>query len=235
MDAIILAGGLGTRLRSVVSDIPKCMAPINESPFLFYLIKHIEKFPLIDRVILSLGYKSEVVVAWIDKKGSFSLKFDYSIEDNPLGTGGAIKKALNYIDSEDVLVLNGDTFFGLDILAFYKRHREKQASISLALKEMNNFERYGNVVLNNENKVLCFAEKEFCSKGRINGGVYLLNRKEIDFCDSPESFSFETSYLPSAIRERDDIFGFLHSEYFIDIGIPSDFKKAQEEFNLLFK
>ena len=124
MEAIILAGGLGTRLRSVVSDLPKCMAPVAEHPFLHYLLEYLSK-ENITHVILSLGYKHELVEAWIALY-QWPLRISYSIEEEPLGTGGAVKLALGLATEEEVFILNGDTFFAVNLKDFRQFHQQKK-------------------------------------------------------------------------------------------------------------
>lgn len=233
MDVIILAGGLGTRLRSVVNDVPKCMAPIHNRPFLYYLLIYLKRCLSIDKVILSLGYKYEVVTNWIEQQTEFPFPFVYSIENTPLGTGGAIKKALSYSDTSEILVLNGDTFFNIDLNSFLKEHQTSAQSLSLALKSMSEFDRYGNVILSPHNSILDFQEKGFCKLGQINAGVYLLNNKDVFFNALPDKFSFEKEVL-EPLAKTGKICGFVHDGYFIDIGIPEDYEKANREFSSLF-
>lgn len=226
MEAIILAGGLGTRLRSEVSDRPKCMAEINGKPFLYYWLRYLERYK-IEKVILSLGYMAEVVVDWTKKnRGLFSFPMDYVIEKEPLGTGGALRLATNRILQKEVLVLNGDSIFLIDFDNFYKKYKTAEASITLALKEMKNFERYGNVITEQNGKIITFEEKKFCKQGFINCGVYIINKAKLDLNNFPYKFSFEKEIL----EKRKDIFGFKYEGYFIDIGIPEDYHKAQEDF-----
>ena len=154
MDVIILAGGLGTRLKSVVSDVPKCMAPVCGKPFLWYLLRYLQNYQ-VDKLILSVGYLRHVIMDWIDdNKGAFSFSsIDYAIEDEPLGTGGAIRLALSKTDETDVVVLNGDTFFNVDLNAFMEKHRTYGAAISIALKPMVEFDRYGTVSVNEKHLI----------------------------------------------------------------------------------
>lgn len=230
MNAIILAGGLGTRLRAVVNDVPKCMAMINGKPFLFYLLKYLEKFS-VNKVILSLGYKSEIVESWIHDFPREQFPLEFSIENTPLGTGGAIKKALEYVDSKDTLVLNGDTFFDIDINELHTQHLNNRADITMALKEMTDFDRYGNVLVDQNSRIRSFEEKKYCKQGQINGGVYILGNGKDLFSDFPDKFSFETDYLRTKMFEK-KIYGFIYEDYFIDIGIPKDYVRAQKEFEL---
>lgn len=171
MEVIILAGGLGTRLRSVVSEVPKCMAPVVGKPFLWYLLKYLTRFD-VNRVVLSVGYLREVIFKWIDEvKEEFPFVFDYAIEEEPLGTGGGIKLALGKINDERAFVLNGDTFFDVDLMQLYDAHVIGKKAITLALKPMKNFDRYGTVNMEPiTGTILSFNEKQYCEEGLINGG-----------------------------------------------------------------
>jgi len=232
MEVIILAGGLGTRLRSVIYDIPKCMAPVCDKPFLHYLLVYLQKYP-VKRVILSLGYKHKVVSDWIEEH-HFPFEITYSIEDEPLGTGGAIKKAIEKAEESTVLIINGDTFFNIDLNLFYQEHITTSSMLSIALKPMQNFDRYGIVNINQRNQITDFKEKNYYEVGQINGGVYLLNVNSDYFKNVPEKFSFETEVLQPEVKNGQS-FGFLHDDYFIDIGIPEDYSKANVDFKILFK
>ncbi len=230
MEVIILAGGLGTRLRSEVSDRPKCMAEINSKPFLYYWLKYLERFD-IKKIILSLGYMSSGVESWVeDNHKNFNFLIDFVVEQQPLGTGGAIRFALNKTTQKNVLILNGDSFFMMDLENFCNKHKQKKASISLALKEMESFDRYGSVVIDENEKVTTFKEKTFCSKGLINAGIYMINKEKVALNNYPEKFSFEKDIL----QQSKDIFGFVCQGYFIDIGIPDDYHRAQKDFKTLF-
>lgn len=227
MEAIILAGGLGNRLRSVVSEIPKCLAPVAGRPFLHYLLNYLEHNHFV-HVIISLGYKYELVENWI-LKNKWTFNISFSVENEPLGTGGALKKALTYAKEERVLVMNGDTFFDVDLEAFHLFHLQKKSAISIALKPMMNFDRYGNVEVNENCRITAFQEKRHCKAGQINGGIYLINRDTNLMNVSKEKFSFETYFLAKQASES-DLYGFISSGYFIDIGIPKDYFKANIDF-----
>jgi len=225
-EAIILAGGLGTRLRSVVPDLPKCMAPVNEKPFLTYVINHLSSQG-IGHFIFSLGYKSEAIVAFLEKDFP-SLLFKTSIEDEPLGTGGAVKKACGIAKDKSVLVTNGDTLFTIDLTKVAGFHSLAGADCTLSLKPMTNFNRYGVVEIDNDNVIKSFKEKQHYESGLINGGVYALHVNKFLNEDLPEKFSFETDYLEKYYSKR-RIMGVAQDEYFIDIGIPEDYARAQVE------
>jgi len=225
--AIILAGGLGTRLRSAVPDLPKCMAPVARRPFLFYVINYLRSQG-INHFIFSLGYKHEVIEAYLQDQFS-TLDYQCVIEDEPLGTGGAIRLACGAATTENVIVTNGDTLFKADITALLAVHTVQQADCTLALKPMQQFDRYGVVDLDSNGRITAFNEKQFYEKGLINGGLYAINRQRFLQQSFPEKFSFEKEYLEAQFA-GDNFFGVEQDNYFIDIGIPEDFNRAQAEF-----
>lgn len=229
MEVIILAGGLGSRLRSVVSEVPKCMAPVAGRPFLWYLLKYLTRYD-VNKVIMSVGYLREVIVEWIDNvKDGFPFVFEYAIEEEPLGTGGGIRLALEKAISKDVVVLNGDTFFDVDLNELMEAHRYYPSAVTLTLKPMRDFDRYGRVIINDvDNNIVEFKEKEYCKEGLINGGVYVINKLEPIFEGLPQKFSFETDVLEPQCRIG-ALFGVVQNGYFIDIGIPEDYKRAEVE------
>jgi D-glycero-alpha-D-manno-heptose 1-phosphate guanylyltransferase len=225
--AIILAGGLGTRLRTVVSDLPKCMAPVAGKPFLHYVIQHLLQQG-VDEFIFSLGYLSESIEAFLINHYS-QLNYQLSIESAPLGTGGAIQLAATKATEKNVLILNGDTLFAVDVKQLLELHTSKQAACTLCLKPMKNFDRYGVVELDNQDAVVSFKEKQFYPEGYINGGVYALDVERFLQEGLPEKFSFEKDYLEKKVTEH-KLYGIVQDGYFIDIGIPEDYERAQTEF-----
>lgn len=230
MEIIILAGGLGTRLRSVVKEVPKCMAPVCGRPFLWYILKYLTRF-YVNKVILSVGYLRNIIIDWVETtKDEFPFDFDFAIEDIPLGTGGGIKLALSKATTSDVIVLNGDTFFEVNLNELMDFHRLYPSVVTLALKPMYDFDRYGRVIIDQiDKRIVEFQEKRFCQEGLINGGVYIINKLEPIFEGLPEKFSFETEVL-EPICKLGKSYGFIQDSKFIDIGIPSDYKLAQEIF-----
>jgi len=227
LEAIILAGGLGTRLRSVVSDLPKCMAPVAGKPFIHFVIEYLLGQG-IDKFIFSLGYKSEMIIDYVNEQYPL-LYSQYSIEEEPLGTGGAIKLACNMTTEKNVLILNGDTLFCVDIEQLTATHLHAMADCTLALKPMQDFDRYGVVELNKDNTIASFKEKQHYQSGLINGGIYVLHVNAFIQEDLPHKFSFEKDYLEEYVDKR-KICGDIQDEYFIDIGIPEDYERAQKEF-----
>lgn len=214
MQAIILCGGLGTRLKSVIKYIPKPMAPINDKPFLEFIFEYLKK-QSVKEIILAVSYKYEVIQEYF-KDEFLGIKIKYSIEKEPLGTGGAIKEALKFIKNESY-VLNGDTFFDIDL----GRLKLDESKICLALKQMNDFDRYGTVNVNEQGFVISFEEKIFKIQGLINGGVYLLDKDIFKDFALQEKFSFEEFLQENyeKLKARAEIF----DDYFTDIGVPEDY------------
>jgi D-glycero-alpha-D-manno-heptose 1-phosphate guanylyltransferase len=225
MEAIILAGGFGTRLKSVVTDVPKPMAPINGQPFLAFLLSYLEKQGF-EKVILSVGYRHEVIIAYF-KDRFRKIQVSYSVEHEPLGTGGAIKKALGLLESQLVFILNGDTFLEMDFCDMLSAHRESHADVTLALKQVSDVSRYGHVLTEGQ-RIIAFHEKGATGCGFINGGVYLLSANLFDRFDLPDTFSFEKDFLYPRCGEL-LLHGFSADGYFIDIGVPEDYLRAQSE------
>jgi len=232
MEAIILAGGLGTRLQGVIGNYPKCMAPVNGKPFLAYLFDYINKQKA-TRVILSLGYKHKVVIDWLEDQELY-FELDYVVESEPLGTGGGILAAMEVAETDDVAVLNGDTMFKVDMKEQYAFHKKNNAATTLALKKMHKFDRYGVVNTNPAGLITSFEEKQYKEEGLINGGVYFINREAFLAKNLPEKFSFEKDYLEKFLTEK-KFYGYTSEDYFIDIGIPVDYAGAQEDFKTIFK
>ena len=225
MECVVLAGGKGTRLRSVVSDLPKCMAPVAGRPFLAWLLDDLREAGF-DHIILSLGYKHEAVEAWVATRPDRD-SITCVVEEEPLGTGGGVRLALRQAREDAVFILNGDTFFGVDYPAMQAFHRQSGAQATLALKPLRDFDRYGEVTLDGEGRITAFREKRPCAEGLINGGVYLLQRDAL--AEMPERFSLEKDYFePQA--ESAGLAGFRSEGYFIDIGIPADYARAQRDF-----
>ena len=220
MEAIILAGGLGTRLRSVVSEVPKCMAPVGGKPFLQYQLEWLSRFD-ISHVVLSVGYLKEVIEEFVASR-EWPFKVSYAVEKEPLGTGGGIRLALSKCRGKKVLVLNGDTFFNVDLKAL-----TFTAPVTLALKPMRDFDRYGAVDWDGD-LVNAFHEKAHCAEGLINGGVYAIDRTTLDMGLFPKKFSFEKEVL-EPLADYGLVAGMVADGYFIDIGIPEDYARAQRE------
>lgn len=231
MEVIILAGGLGSRLRPVVADRPKCMASVAGRPFLWYVLRNLTRFN-VDRVVLSVGYLREYIFEWIEKnRMDFPFAIDFAIEERPLGTGGGIRRALQKIKGDDAIVLNGDTFFDVNLNDFFCGHLSGKYLVTVALKSMSSFDRYGSVSINPEtSRIVSFNEKKYCSEGLINGGIYAVHKNGVFWNDLPERFSFEMDVLQKYCGDAGCIGGLEFKDYFIDIGIPEDYRLANLHF-----
>lgn len=223
MQAIVLAGGFGTRLKQVVADVPKPMAPVNERPFLEYILDELNDYGF-DKAVLAVGYKKEIIIDHFGQKYK-NVRLDYSIEDEPLGTGGCVKKAMSMIDDDFFFVVNGDTLFKID---FHKMAEFN--SIAIACKGMVQFDRYGEVIIDN-GFIKSFLEKKYVEKGFINGGIYYLSKSVFNKYNLPNKFSLEKDFFEKYASEL-NIRAFISNDYFIDIGIPEDYKKAEIDLSV---
>ena len=226
-EAVVLAGGFGTRLQQVVRDLPKPMAPVNGRPFLAYILDELHHWEF-SHVILSTGYLHEKIEAFFGSSYR-GMRLTYARETEPLGTGGGIWNALQFAASNHPFVLNGDTLFRVDIAAMEQCFFSHDSLLCLALRKVPDVSRYGSVALDGEGKVICFAEKNAVhGEGYINGGVYLLDKKLFDGFQPGERFSFEKEVMEQ-LYQRYSFYGLPTSAYFIDIGIPEDYARAQAE------
>jgi len=227
--AIVLAGGLGTRLAGVTSDVPKPMAPIGSRPFLEYLLDYLVEQGS-EGAILAVSYKWEVIS---DHFGYVyrGMPLNYSVEDQPLGTGGAIRQALESLPYDEVAVLNGDTLFRVDLKRLENAHRIGGARLSIALKQVTDSGRFGRVEVSTDGVIANFLEKSTGGPGWINGGVYMLNRGLFRDFPMPASFSFEKDLVEPNI-DRIQPLAFQSDAYFIDMGVPEDYERAQREIGV---
>lgn len=226
MDVIILAGGFGRRLAHVVSDVPKPMAPVCGKPFLFHLLRHIARYK-VDTIILATGYKSESISGYF-KQEFMGIPIKYSVEKEPLGTGGAIKLATTKCTSRDVIVINGDTYCPVNLSRLSMYHRKKMSDLTIVVKTMYNFDRYGTVQSDDEQRIVSFSEKKYTVSGDINTGIYIM--KSDLLADIIETrFSFE-QLLSSFVDER-ACYVYNTDVYFIDIGIPVDYARINNELS----
>lgn len=227
MQAILLCGGMGTRLRSVVADRPKPMADICGKPFLQYLLEMLRDKGITE-VIFALGYMGEMIEEYFQDGSAFGLKIAYSYEEEPLGTGGAIRNALPKILEEEVLVLNADTYFPMDYQGLYHFHQENDGDFSLATRAVPDISRYGAVRRDAAGRILAWNEKLEDGgqplAGEINGGIYVMKKSLI--AEIPEGKqSLEQDCIPKWLSEGKRIFGLPFDGYFMDIGIPKDYQQ----------
>ncbi|MFQ5651454.1 MAG: nucleotidyltransferase family protein [bacterium] len=228
MDAIILAGGLGTRLRHAVDDLPKPMAPVCGRPFLDYLLDYALRWQ-VERAILATGYLHQTIEAHYGNSYK-NLAIAYSVEREPLGTGGCIQLACRQARSEHVFILNGDTFFDVDLGKMMQGHLATDADMTIALKPMHDVARYG-VVRFEGSRITRFEEKKKVDFGHINGGVYVARKTLFEGLSLPDKFSLEEDVLRKFVQTL-NLQCFLSDTYFIDIGIPEDYYRAQDELKV---
>jgi len=225
-EAIILAGGLGTRLRNVIGDLPKPMADIEGKPFLAYLLTYLKTQRITD-VVLAVGYKHGIIKNYF-KNQYQEIKITYSIEEELLGTGGAIKRALSLRTEENVLILNGDSLFNIDLENLFNFHDSKRALLTIAMKRYDAKERYGALIVDKNHRVTGFQEKSQAGGNYMNGGIYVLNKTKFEAINVPLKFSFEKDFL-GKLYKNELFYGLEYSDYFIDIGIPEDYQRAKRE------
>jgi D-glycero-alpha-D-manno-heptose 1-phosphate guanylyltransferase len=225
MEAIILAGGLGTRLASRLHGLPKPMAPIAGRPFLEIPLTQLRRSGC-TRVLLSVGHQHTFIQDHIG--ASFhGMPIDYVIESVPLGTGGAIRLALAQAREESVLVLNGDTFLDADYAAMLRFHAAAGAAVTLAVVHRDDVSRYGGVTIEDQ-RIVGFQEKGSSGPGTISAGAYVLARNLAWPPGLAENFSIETDFfMPELARLRPA--AFKVDGFFLDIGIPEDYDRAQTE------
>jgi D-glycero-alpha-D-manno-heptose 1-phosphate guanylyltransferase len=220
MKAIILAGGMGTRLRGVIEDVPKPMAPVGGKPFLAYLLLQLKRWKSTD-VVLSVGYEKEIIKSYFGNGSRFGVNISYSEEDRPLGTGGALKKAIPLNDDPYFIVMNGDSFFNINFGDLIKYHTSKPGMTTMSLAFVKDRGRYGSVEINDDGSVTTFQKEGSNNPGFINGGIYVINRDIAKYI--PEGpISLEEHVLP-LIKKDNLLYGKVFDAFFVDIGLPKDY------------
>lgn len=229
MEAVILAGGLGTRLRATVPDLPKPMAPVAGRPFLEIILTGLAQKGF-GRVVLSLGHMAEKVASYFGD--SFAgMNLVYEIETSPLGTGGALRRALARSESDHMYVFNGDTFLDVEVTKLEARWRASHLPVIVG-KNVADTTRYGRLETETE-RVIGFTDKNIPGPGLVNAGCYIVPAHLLDCFEFGQAFSFEADFLVSAVKSQ--YFGlFITDGLFIDIGVPEDYLRAQTELNGIF-
>jgi D-glycero-alpha-D-manno-heptose 1-phosphate guanylyltransferase len=227
-EAVILAGGMGSRLKTVVNDRPKPMALINNKPFLYYLLSNLKKEGF-QHIILAVGFKHEIISDFFGN--SFKeMDISYAIEEKPLGTGGGILNALKYAREKRTFILNGDTYFPVPFGEMEKLADKKVSDLVIALRKLNDVSRYGTISVDSQKRVVEFIEKTNNKEpGLINGGIYLIKNSSFLALPFPEKFSFEEDFMMTKFNEK-QFFGIPFNSYFLDIGIPESYQQAQTDF-----
>jgi D-glycero-alpha-D-manno-heptose 1-phosphate guanylyltransferase len=224
VDAIILAGGRGTRLREVVDDRPKPMAEVAGRPFLEWLLLALRNQG-VNRVILATGYKHEMVSDYFGNGQNYGLELVYAPEPAPLGTGGAVRHALPFINTNRVVVLNGDSYCPFDLNLLFQRHDQVEAAISLWLVQIEDCSRYGSVETEDNGCVTAFREKTPELKdGFINAGVYLVEKHVIESIPADQKVSLETDIFPNWVGQK--LYAVSGGGPFLDIGTPESYLQA---------
>jgi NDP-sugar pyrophosphorylase family protein len=229
MRTFILAGGLGTRLLDKVSDAPKAMASVAGKPFLAWQIKLLKAQGFND-IVMCLGYRSQQIIDHFGDGSNYGVNIGYSVENEPLGTAGALMNASSLIDGTFML-LNGDTFFDMDFQGLCEFHEAKEAEMTLSLTMVDDVSRYGSVSTDVNNRVSKFNEKESDTTcfGYINAGVYIFEPSVLELIPPQKAVSLENEVIPSIIS-KDKVYGFISDGFFIDIGTPESYDAAQRFF-----
>jgi NDP-sugar pyrophosphorylase family protein len=228
---LVLAGGLGTRLRSVYDAGPKVMAPIAGKPFVSYLLGWLRASGFF-RIVLCVGYKREQVEEFVGDGSSFGLSVGYSIEPTPLGTAGALRLAAESLAAGcRFFALNGDSISQVDFAGMLRSHESRRALATVVLFRKSNAGRYGRVEIAADNQILEFFEKDPAAPvdGFINAGIYVFERDAIAAVPAACEVSLERDVLPQFAGNN--LFAFRADGYFIDIGIPEDLARAQAELD----
>jgi len=231
MEAIILVGGLGTRLGALTAEMPKPMLPIRGVPFLKLLLRYLKRNGF-ERVVLAVGYKKEVVEEYFTTLLSEELPIIvYAIEKMALGTGGAILNALPYVNTDDIFIVNGDSYLELSFRDMLNFHKDMGSDLTVASYYMEDVGRYGVLRTGNNCEIISFSEKGTDRKGLINGGVYLFNREKLGSVFRSlikTTFSFEEEVLSKQTNTL-RMTHFQTEGCFLDIGVSADYERAQTE------
>jgi len=226
--AVILAGGLGTRLRAAVADVPKVLAPVHGRPFLTHVLERLAAAS-VRRAVLLTGYRADDVERIIGTRCG-SLQLEYSRETRPLGTGGALRQALERLDTPTILLLNGDSCCDIDLQQFFNWHRRRRADLTMAVARVADASRFGRVQLNTEGKIVRFVEKGATARpGWINAGIYLIQRRLLESMPTGQSLSLEREFLPRWLA-TERVLGFRCVGPFLDIGTPESYTAAESFF-----
>jgi len=230
MKVIILAGGMGTRLKNVVNNVPKPMAPVQGKPFLAYVILALAAQGLRE-IILSVGYRKDTIQSHFGNGSKWGVSIVYSEEDTPLGTGGSVREALKMADESHSLVLNGDTFNQVDFREMEEHHLSGKRLATIGLIDSDDTDRYGFVKMDEASDILEFCEKSDRHSGYINRGIYIMDRTVLDHMPASGSFSLENDLFPELVPHG--MRGFISRGFFVDIGIPSTYHFINDHNYLL--
>lgn len=233
IDVIVLAGGKGSRLRAVLRDRPKPMALINGKPFLEWQLLWLQSRG-IKKTVLSIGHMADQVVTYFDQPGNKGMELIYARDPFPLGTGGAVRYALQYTKSKQVFVLNGDSHCAIDFPSFLKFHLNRQANVTIGLVRVDDCGRYGSVSVDEQGEIQAFIEKDSNRHpGMINGGIYLFERQAIEAIPGNKNLSLERDFFPGLVGRG--LYGYLAEGFFLDIGTPDSLSLAEKIMAIEFQ
>lgn len=229
IDAIVLAGGLGTRLRDVIDDRPKVLAPVKSRPFLDFILDALSSCKHVGRVVLAVGYMKERIIELYGKNRKYPFEIAFSVEEQLLGTGGAIKQALASTSSKQVLVLNGDSFVEMELDELLLAHEKNGQAMTMTMVEVDDASRFGRVVADDNGRIVSFLEKSAeTAAGFINAGVYIFQRNIFDAVAAETPVSLERDLMPDFLAKG--IYGYKTNGKFIDIGTPDSYDTSSSFF-----
>ncbi len=227
-EVIILAGGFGTRLAKTVPGIPKSLAPVNGRPFLEYVLDYLELYG-VKKVILATGHLHDAIESHFGNKYKY-IHLAYSREEEPLGTGGAILQAMQQVEGKMAIVMNGDTMFRVNLGKLYDFQLIKDSCLTMVVREVKDASRYGTVEFDETGRITAFKEKGTnIGPAFINGGVYAIRKDFLFSFDLPRKFSIERDFFEKVYLSH-PIYAHRCYQYFLDIGIPEDYERAQTDF-----
>ena len=230
MKAVILVGGLGTRLRPLSVNTPKAMMPVVNTPFLEYVIRRLSRHQ-IRHIVLAISHLAQPIENYLGDGSRFGISLSYSLEEEALGTAGAVKNAQKYLD-EAFLVLNGDVFTDLDITSMIAFHRQRQAKITIALTPVADPTSYGLIETDNQGRVTRFLEKpdwEQVTTNMINAGTYIMEAEVLDSIPQQTQFSFEHQVFPPLLARGEPIYACPSDCYWMDIGTPEKYHQLNRD------
>lgn len=231
-DVVILCGGLGKRLRSVVSDRPKPMAEIGGKPFVQILIEHIASFGF-HRFVLGAGYKADMIASHF-RSVSLPLEIEVSVEDQPMGTGGGLKHVCDLLKAETVLVLNGDSFCNVDYIMMVAEHRARNADATVAVTPVPDAGAFGSISLDADGLVTSFDEKKTGGQGLVNAGVYVFRKCVVESLPPTVPLSLEKDIFPELTRRR-QLYAHVVEGPLLDIGTPDNYGRAQQSLQAMMR
>lgn len=236
MKVVMLSGGLGKRLRAAINDKPKSMAPILGKPFLEYQIEHLKKYGM-KEIVLCVGYLASQIQNYFKDGAEFKVDIQYAVEKKLLGTGGALKNSEPYLENGTFLALNADSYLEINLSDFLQYHKKKKSSVTIALTQVSETEKYGSVKMDGNNRITEFLEKDKERRPNImvNAGVYLFEREVLNYIPPGKKMSLERDVFPLLLKKKIPLFGYLCSGYFIDIGTPQSYLQIQHHLEEMIK